>query len=151
MLRGWWCASLLLLCLGGSCASGMVVRFVAVAMPRGRLCFGDGGVFRGLVFMAWCSSYHTAVWGFYGQRFLHCSYHLFCPWSLVSCPWAEISSLLLPFVLPIMLFWLSMGRDFFTALTICSTHNALLAAMGRDFFTALTICSTHNALLAIHG
>ena len=66
VLRGWWCASLLLLCLGGSCASGMVVRFVAVAMPRGRLCFGDGGVFRGLVFMAWCSSYHTAVWGFYG-------------------------------------------------------------------------------------
>ena len=85
---------------GESCASGMVVRFVAVAMPRGRLCFGDGGVFRGLVFMAWCSSYHTAVWGFYGQRFLRGFYHLFCPWSLVGCPWAEISSLLLPFVLP---------------------------------------------------
>ena len=69
VLRGWWCASLLLLCLGGSCASGMVVRFVAVAMPRGRLCFGDGGVFRGLVFMAWCSSYHTAVWVSMGRDF----------------------------------------------------------------------------------
>ena len=154
VLREWWCASLLLLCLGGGCASGMVAFSAGWYSWLGALLtIRLFGVSMGRDFFAVftiCSA-HGALLAVHGQRFLHCSYHLFCPWSLVSCPWAEISSLLLPFVLPIMLFWLSMGRDFFTALTICSTHNALLAAMGRDFFTALTICSTHNALLAIHG